>query len=176
MISDELTEKVCNMLRMGAYVETAVVVAGISKEVFYHWCKIANGKVKKPPTPKRPEGRAYSDAEREPYKKFLHAIELAMEEATARDLSAIETAINPLRHAVLLKDENGNQLFDKDGLPLYTRPMQPDWKAAAWRLQCRRPKDWGKHDRNELPVGDSGPQVVVYIPSNGREAKEEDTE
>jgi len=62
----------------------------------------------------------------EPYLTFLHAVERAQAEADMRDLTVIRTAA-------------------QDG----------QWTAAAWRLERRHPRQWGRFDRvetNEVKV------------------------
>lgn len=38
-LTDEIQEKVCNAIRLGSYIETAVIYAGVPKSTFYDWLK-----------------------------------------------------------------------------------------------------------------------------------------
>lgn len=155
-LTDELIENIINAMRAGAYVETAAVVNGVAKQTLYTWLKIAN----KPKCPKI-------------YTRLLDAVERGFEECSMRDLMVIDKAANPDKMAYKLKDENGEQIYDKDGLPVYIKPRLADWQAAAWRLE-RRSKKFSKTEKVEMTGKDGGPQVMVYVPQNGREAKPEE--
>lgn len=73
-LNEDLIEKVCEHLKHGAFVETAVACAGIPKATFYYWMKLANTKPKSI------------------YKKLLDAVEKAQAEAEANDLLYITKA------------------------------------------------------------------------------------
>jgi len=60
-----------------------------------------------------------------PYYGFRHAVESALAEAEVRDLNVVD-------HAA------------RSGV----------WKAAAWKLERRAPKRWGKQERVEVTAGD----------------------
>lgn len=162
-LTQEIIDKVTNTLRLGAYIETAAVMSGVRKETFHGWLK------------RGAEERQYE--KKTIYTALLNAVELAQEECLARDLLVIDRAANPKQNAVLLKDENGNQLYDRNGDPLYIEPMRPDWKAAAWRMARRRPAQWGKVETHEVKNEDGvAKQVVVYVPDNGRPNTPEEDE
>jgi transposase len=45
------------------------------------------------------------------------------------------------------------------------------WQAAAWRLERRFPRRWGKKDQLDTQVSGKkdAPPVQVYLPTNGRD-------
>jgi len=70
-LTDELIKTICENLKHGAYIETAVACAGVPKATFYLWCKIAH---------KKPRGL---------HMKLIDAIEKAQSESESRDLMNI---------------------------------------------------------------------------------------
>lgn len=96
-LTPELQERLVALIRAGNYVETAVLLVGLSKQTFYEWLR---------------KGR---EQKRGKYAAFADAIERAAAEADERDLRRIDEAA------------------DK-GI----------WQAAAWRLERRRPDQFGR--------------------------------
>lgn len=171
-LTDELTEKICNLLRMGNYIETAVVVSGVSKEVFYLWCKIANGKQKKEIRSGKRKGEKipYTEKEKEPYVKFLHSVTRAIEECDARDLANIDQAASG-RDVVYERDEEG-KIVMAGGKPVVKRyGISPDWHASAWRMHRRRPNRW-----NDSPTERIDQIVDPSDPSSGAKKPQVETE
>jgi len=97
----ELQERIVAFLRGGNYVETAAACVGIHKDTFYDWCKKGRKGIK-------------------PYASFVEAVDKAMAESEARDVTLIGKAATV------------------------------NWQAAAWRLERRMPQKWGRRDRMEL--------------------------
>lgn len=87
-----------------------------------------------------------------PHREFLDAVEKAQAEAELKDLENITRAA-----------------------------AEGNWQASAWRLERKFPDRWARRERMRLEhTGkDDGPiavqvnpvQVVISLPSNGREAK-----
>lgn len=155
-ITDELIEKICNALKLGAYVETAAALSGIEKKTFYNWVK---------------------RGAREPgtiFEKFLHAVEEAQAQAEARDLLVIDRAANGQKAEYERDPSTGRLVLDDEGKPVVLqRGIPPNWSAAAWRLERRFPRRWGRLDRLETSGPEGGPQVIVGLPANGRESQPE---
>lgn len=63
----------------------------------------------------------------EPFANFADAVEAALAEAELRDLARID------------------------------RAAETQWQAAAWKLERRNPKSWGRREYAELTGGDGGP-------------------
>lgn len=157
ILDDEFITKVMNYLRLGAYIETAVIVAGASKDSFYRWMKIANGKFK----PKPDEGPPSPELV-ELCIKLRNSVDIAGEECTMRDLQVIDNAANGKatvyeRYPKGFKDHetgedlSGQLVLDGKGKPIVVMDgLTPNWNAAAWRLQKRRSKEWGSSAGTEI--------------------------
>jgi len=103
--------------------------------------------------------------------KFRNAVAKAMEEATIRDVINIDKSAMgrkpvydryPPNTKIPARDDKGKVQVGADGEPIYIdvsnqiicdykgKPIiadhgaPPDWRASAWRLEKRVPKDWGQ--------------------------------
>jgi hypothetical protein len=74
-LTDELIETIAQAIRVGSYVETAVALAGISKDSFYRWLR-----------------QAESDDANEMTVKLSDAVKKALAESEKRDLDVIDKA------------------------------------------------------------------------------------
>lgn len=138
-LTPEFIEKVTNYLRLGCYIETAVVMAGTSKQTFYTWIKKGH------------------QEEKGIYRDLLDAVERGQEECTARDLLVIDKCANG-QEAEFLRDDDGEIVRNQRGFPILKRPhMEPDWNAAAWRLERRKPGQWSRTNKLELSGPDGSP-------------------
>jgi len=158
----EVIDKISQVLRIGAYPETAAAMAGVRKETFLDWMRWSYK-----------DDPQYRKRFKPIYAELRHAVFKAIEECTARDLYSIDRAANPPQTAIRLKDETGTQLLDKDGLPLIIKPMQPDWQAAAWRLE-RRSKGWVKTEKIQHSGVDDGPIQMAEETEEERKTRIED--
>lgn len=155
-LTPELIDKISSYIRLGAYVETAAASAGVHKATFYEWMKKGAQK-------KSGLCRALNDA-----------VSKAVADGELRDLKRIEDAAQGTRTAILLKDETGKQVVDKDGMNVYIKPMDPDWKAAAWKMERRNPKQWGPRQTIEHGGKDGEPLkfiMEVVDPADGKNGK-----
>lgn len=133
-LTQSIIDNIVNCLRLGSYIETAAIIAGIDKNTFYAWCKKGR---KKP---------------RSVYGKLLRSVLKAQEEAKIRDLQIIDKAANgrPIKFA---RDSKGQIIFnDKGKACVEEESMEPDWSAAAWRLERRFAKEWGRSDKNQIEL------------------------
>lgn len=129
--TDEAIEKTCTYLRIGAYLESAITMAGIPKKEFYKWMHVANDDTKKHKYKKQ-------------FIKYRDSVDKAVEECSMKDLNCIENTVTG-KKAQFLKDKDGKIILDKMGKPIVEFPyIIPNWKAAAWRLSRRKPKEWGE--------------------------------
>lgn len=75
LLTEDLIRQISDVIRQGAYVETAVAFCGISKDSFYRWLRLAQSENPPPFT-----------------KELSYAIEKALGEAELRDLAVIDRA------------------------------------------------------------------------------------
>jgi len=133
-LTQGMIDTIVNCLRLGSYIETAAILAGIDKNTFYAWLK---------------KGRAKP---RSMYGKLLRSVLVAQQEAKIRDLTIIDKAANG-RPAKFMRDENGKIMFNDKGRALIEEEsLEPDWSASAWRLERRFPKEWGRSDKNVVEL------------------------
>lgn len=74
-LNDELIETIAQAIRVGSYVETAVALAGVSKDSFYRWLR-----------------QAENDDANEMTVKLSDAVKKALAESEKRDLDVIDRA------------------------------------------------------------------------------------
>lgn len=127
LCTDELIERVANFIRAGSYIDTACKSAGIHVDTYRDWL------VK---------------AQREPQKypqcvKFSAAVDKAMADCEVK-----------LNHTMYSHANGSRAIVDRATGEVLREPIHSDWKAAAWLLERRNPKRYGKVDRLEH----SGPE------------------
>lgn len=131
LLTPELRDKICNFVRIGSYIETAVAAAGLSKETFYAWLKDSAHLH----TLKRnalENGQPFEPTDDElALMEFSDALEKAMAESELADVAVVKQAA-----------ANG------------------EWQAAAWRLERKFPKKWGRR----YIVEDTAPKPTVEQP------------
>lgn len=88
ILTPELQDKILEAVRAGAYVETAVKAAGVSKQTFYNWLKRGNREKKR----LAKNTRARMRKREAPYVEFVDAIQKTFAEAELRDLVLIGIA------------------------------------------------------------------------------------
>jgi transposase len=115
----ELTEKIASAVRGGNYLEIACGLNGISRAALHVWLKRGNDANEK-------DGR---------YKLFVDAMQQAIAYAEAADVQVIDRAAKGLK-----------VVGEKDNKPVIER-VDPDWKAAAWRLERKNAKRWGRKEQ-----------------------------
>ena len=142
----EVIETMCNILRAGAYIETAAVMAGVDKATFYTWMKQSH-----------PNHKMYKPI----YAQCRNAVEKAIAESEVRDLLNIDKCAMGQdweyeRYPEGSKDENGRDVsghlrLNAKGNPIPKKiGLAPDWSASAWRLERRQAKKWARQDKLEL--------------------------
>ena len=179
---------VIRAIRMGAYVETAVAHAGLSKDTYYRWMKLGAdylAELRKEPGSEDAPGQGYG--------RFAQALEdrAAWERKAAerREQEAKATATAPPGQALLplepLPPEPQDYVTLQPGACLAfsdavekaladaeLRDLQRvdgaaergSWQAAAWRLERRNPTRWARRTKVDLlPEGEGGEEVNVSL-------------
>lgn len=159
-LDQKLIDKLSNYLRMGVYLETALVMVGISRTTFKEYCKKGHQK---------PKGK---------FGKFLEAVDKALAEADVRDLSVIDKTAQGFEtefatypkgyideHGI---DRSGQIIFDDvryGKKAVVKRPgIPPNWQAAAWKLQQRAPLKYAiNKDRDPGLAGEIAPKEEAEV-------------
>jgi len=181
-LNPEVEETICNALKMGAYLETAIAYAGISKHAFYDWVKRGTKEINR---------RAKVDAEREsesyitleqrskePYQRELERRRKRDEEdkvlreqegayAAFSDRTKRAMANGELGYlGVIAKAAKGGLVIGRsvthheDGTSTTVEKYaRPEWTAAAWALERKNPERWGR--RQVEVVGKDGKPLEV---------------
>lgn len=139
IITQQIITDILSSLKAGCYIETAAAYAGISKDSLYNWLK--RGRREKRRLAKNPRARPYqSEAQ---FVIFVDGVTKAMSESEVRDVSIIAQAANGGQRYIeekIITDANGNILSKQTT----TKGIPPQWQAAAWRLERKYPKKWGR--------------------------------
>jgi len=115
LLTPELRDKICQYLRVGSYVETAVAAVGIHKDTFYGWMKDA-AFLHRLRLNALDKGQTFEASDAEiALMEFSDAMEKAIAEAELADLVVIRTAANA-----------------------------GQWQAAAWRLERCKPQKYAR--------------------------------
>jgi len=109
-ITPEITKTICDAIRVGAYMETAAVYAGVPKDTFHDW--MFKGA-------RHNRGMKGYEAFVEEG-KFSQELQKALAESELRDVTRIDKAANK------------------------------NWQAAAWKLERRFGKRWGRKDKIDI--------------------------
>lgn len=161
--SREIIKKIRQAILTGAYVETAAAFVGVSKKTLYSWMSRGN---------KEPDSI---------FGEFLNAVDQAFAEYELRELNNIdkaamghETEFARYPEGTEILDRFGNRIkvggmimTNDKGNPIISKVgASRNWAASAWRLERKFPDKWSSIQKVE---NTNGPQVIVHIPSNGRE-------
>ena len=106
-LDEVTTQKICDLLRAGNYLDTAATAAGVHKTTLHRWLRLGR---------EQKRGR---------YKKFVEAVEKAQGEAEARDVALIaKQAPTDWRAAAWrnLRPANRGRSFQPDLSVLRSRP------------------------------------------------------
>lgn len=145
-LTQALQALVCNAIRGGAYVETAAALAGVNKKTLYEWLKTA----KRPNAP-----REYTD--------FRNAVNQALAQGEMRDVMGVDQAVQGVpdkTHPEVGPDGKTRTVVD-------TWKILPNWKAAAWRLERKFAKRWGRRDQVKVLDGEETDEEAREFESGG---------
>lgn len=125
-ISQELEDKIINMIKIGAAFDVAVYASGVSRTTFMEWCRIAK---------EQPASRCG---------EFLSKIHQAIAESEVRDIIRVETFAEGRPKEFERDPITGKIERDAMGNPIVKRSeIMPDFRAVIWRLERRHNLRWG---------------------------------
>lgn len=141
-INAKIIDAIVSAIKAGNYMEASAAYAGISKDTLYRWLKTGTrlldemdseeGKRKYKPKPK--------DL---PYILLARGIRKATADAEVRDVSMISKAA-----AGGVEVSETTEVYDAAGnltsKIVKTKTVPPQWQAAAWRLERKYSKRWGR--------------------------------
>ena len=140
-LTPELQEQVVSALSNGCYLETACASVGIGRTVMLNWMRRGANETK---------GR---------YHEFVLAVRAALAKAEMKDVGTIDKAATG--YDVLKTKE----VIDADGKTVSStteRTREMSWQAAAWRLERKFYKRWGRKERHEHTGKDGKPVTVNH--------------
>jgi transposase len=135
-LTPEIQKTLCDLLRVGMYINVSCQMARISEKTFYNWMergKAEAERVEKGQRSKEPE-----------FYSFLQSVTQAMAEFEARALVSIDKAAN-----------GRGAEYDRNG-KLIRPAIEADWKAATWLLERKFPDRWGKRDQIKMFEAEKG--------------------
>ena len=136
-LTPEVQRTIAQAIRANAYPETAAALAGIDRDSFYEWLKRG------------------AKEESGPYREFSDTIKGALAVGQMRDLAVIDKAANGYdveKTKTLAKDwiDDAGKKVGNVVETTTERHREFAWQAAAWRLERRFPRLWGRTDRPEV--------------------------
>lgn len=144
-LTKEMITKLSSMLRMGMYMEGAAAVLGIAKTTLYDWLR---------------RGARGDPTHGGLYIELSNTINKSIAESELRDLNVIDRAAQGTERQQLVTstflDAKGKEVTETRK----TVETKFHWQAAAWKLERKHPKRWGKVDQLEVSGRDGGPIEV----------------
>jgi transposase len=148
-LNPDLIKNITNLVRQGMYPSVACSMFGVHRQRITEWVA---------------KGRENPDSL---YAAFADALHKAIAEAEARDLSTVDSHANG-RPAIYERDKDGNLVMDSEGKPILLRAeIRPNWLAAAWKLERRSPKRWGRFDRIHMTAESEMSEIDVTHTTSG---------
>lgn len=129
--SPAIAKRIVDAVRMGNYLETAAGLAGLSKETLREW--LTQGARMRETDP------ATLTIEQKRRVDFSVSVEKAILEAEERDLARVDLAAQgyDVEKVKTVESPTGSETT-------ITKEKRFEWQAAAWRLERRSPKKWGR--------------------------------
>lgn len=177
-ITPELIKSIGDAVAAGLYKETASALKNISRETLHSWLK--RGAVEKERLQQlRAKGERARPLKSEAlYVELSDTIEKAIAGADLRDLAIVDgsaqggrrevVTVTRTKSAPLMDHRTGKPIVRKDGTPILISETTtevreshaaPEWQAAAWKLERRNPREYGRRVIRE-PVGRDGDPVI----------------
>jgi transposase-like protein len=117
----ELAEKIVTYARSGAYIETAVAAAGVSKSTFYEWLRKAE-KLKRGP---------------------IYEFTCRLEEVLAQDELRGATAIERIAMAMTTKSVACTRCKHEFSVPIPAPPTNVQLNALQWKMERKYGERYG---------------------------------
>ncbi len=177
-ITAELVERIAKAIRTGSYKETASALVDVHRDTLNEWLR-RGAKEKERVKSALAKGvkRVRVHAGERVYVELSDAVEKAMAEADERDLGHVDagaTGGQPIEIVTVrtrvqpVLDSNGKPVLDEEKKPLVvveritekrTTATAPDWHAAAWKLERRNPRLYGRRTYAEV-TGRDGQDLI----------------
>lgn len=140
-MTPEVVDRMCKHLRLGGYIEDAASLAGVPRSTAMLWIKLGHDEVKR--------RAAFDERWRVDERQRTHP---AFREAAEEDKKLRK---KQQRYVAFLDAvEKAMSQGDEDMIGAITKAAaKGQWQAAAWRMERRRPKQWGRKDVLDGVVG-----------------------
>jgi len=146
-LTPERQKIIVDYLADGGYVVHACQRAGIHKDTYYEWMK-----------------KGETDKRGGKYRLFADACTHACTEAIRRHVKMVEAAGAPKKvvteRTVTRVTKSGEKVVEK----IVTHNVEYDWRAAAWWLERRCPKEWGPQDKKVIVESDEPVRIKRGMP------------
>lgn len=140
-LTPEIQDAIVKQLANGSYLETACASVGISRVSMLNWL------------------RRGARSKKGIYREFLSAVRAAQADAESRDVDVIDRAAKGY-DVVRTKEVIGP---DGETISATTeRSREFSWQAAAWRLERKYPKRWGRRQQLEHTGKNGSPMTVNH--------------
>ena len=148
-LTPKVAKTICAQLAKGSSVPGASALAGIDERVFYLWQKRGREAI----AAEYDDDKPMPSIDR-PFAAFSRAVEKARAVFNENRIALIAAAAEDTEELVvsLVRGE----VVHHDGEPL-TKTIRGSWQAAAWLLERKDPKHFGKQERIEHTGKDGGP-------------------
>lgn len=159
-LTPEVTDKICQAIRAGAYAAQAAVSAGIAESTFYRWKALGDAEI-----PER-ETKDAAEAAR-PFREFSEALKKAEADAEVFAAGVIRSAMRPqVLHSPYCdtwarahEGQRACSRVDANGEPVDAgcKVQAGSWQAAMTYLERRNPGRWRRRDAVEHSGEGGGP-------------------
>jgi hypothetical protein len=144
-----LTEKVCQAIAAGAYLETAAAFAGINKDTLHDWL--------------RKGARAADEGKHGIHRKFNEEVQKALADSELNDLATISLHAQGYMAERDLTESSEDTDGKRTAKTIHETRFRRDWQAAAWRLERKHPGRWGRRLAVTAEDGAGLPAATVII-------------
>lgn len=157
--SPENRATVLNHLRIGGYIDDAAGLIGVTEQTVFEWISRGQAEEERRASMGRGNGKRFTAAEdkklrrqNDDYLAFKLDVAIAQGQASASMLAVIaKVATGGVVQSLTTTTRrlpDGTEVTET-----VEKRAPPDWQAAAWRLERRLPKKWGREERIEMSGG-----------------------